>query len=51
MSEMLGQITFFLLIWNLETFRGSTRVKDKKTILTDKKSISSAFLTWVALEL
>jgi hypothetical protein len=30
MSEMLGKINFFLLIWNLKNFRGSTRIKDKK---------------------
>jgi hypothetical protein len=29
MSEMLGKIIFFLLIWNLKDFRGSTRIKDK----------------------
>jgi hypothetical protein len=32
MSEMLGKITFFLLIWNLTNFRGSTRIEDKKRV-------------------
>jgi hypothetical protein len=32
MSEMLGKITFFLLIWNLENDMGSTRTKDKKQV-------------------
>ena len=31
-SEMLGKITFFLLIWNLINFMGSTRIKDKKWV-------------------
>ena len=32
MSEMLGKMTFLLLIWNLKFFRGSTRIKDKKRV-------------------
>jgi hypothetical protein len=28
--EMLGQINFLLLIWNLKNVRGLTRIKDKK---------------------
>jgi hypothetical protein len=32
MSEMLGKITFFLLIWNLKNDMGSTRIKDKKQV-------------------
>jgi hypothetical protein len=51
MSEILGKMIVFLLIWNLTNLRVSTRIKDKKKSLTNKKSIFSAFLTWVALEL
>jgi hypothetical protein len=36
MSEMPGNITFFLLIWNLKNVRGSTRIKDKKRVLLIK---------------
>jgi hypothetical protein len=29
MSEMLGKNTFLVLVWNLKTVKGSTRIKDK----------------------
>ena len=51
MSEMLGKITFFLLIWNLKIVKGFNKNQRQKTSLTDKKSIFMAFLTRVAAEL
>jgi hypothetical protein len=47
---MLGNITFFMLIWNLKKCRGSTE-STTKTSLTDTKTIFSTFLTWVTLAL
>ena len=32
MSEMLGKNTFLVLVWNFKTFKGSTRIKDKKRV-------------------
>jgi hypothetical protein len=49
MSEMLGKITFFLLIWNLKNL-GIHQESKTTTGLTDKKPFFSEFLTWVALE-
>jgi hypothetical protein len=51
MSEMLGKITFFLLIWNLKYFEGFDKNQKRETGSTIKKIFFQAFLTWVALEL
>ena len=32
MSEMLGKNTFLMLVWNFKTFKGSSRIKDKKQV-------------------
>jgi hypothetical protein len=50
MSEMLGKISFFLLFGILKIL-GVQQEPKTKNELTNKKSILSAFLTWVALEL
>ena len=42
---------FFLVDLEFENFKGFNKNQRQQTSLTDKKSIFSAFLTWVALEL
>jgi hypothetical protein len=42
-SEMLGKITFFLLIWNLKNVRGLKRTNDKKQVWLIKSQFFQHF--------
>jgi hypothetical protein len=43
MSEMLGKITFFLLIWNFKNVKVSSRIKGKKRVCLIKVIFFQSF--------